>query len=106
MIPRTLEQWSNESWLDLLDKHCFAPETFDYKESFPHKNDTVGKLRLRQALCAFANRSGGFVVFGVKHNNTLAAADRLVGFSAVVDFPQQFGTTTFKALRALASREG
>ena len=56
MIPRTLEQWSPEALLDLLDKHYFEPETFDFKEMLPHKNDDKGKLRcasrsaLRQRL--------------------------------------------------------
>ena len=92
MIPRTLEQWSEESLLDLLDKHFFEPENFDYKETLPPKGDDRGKQRLRKALCAFANSSGGFLVFGVKDDNTLAAADRLVGFAPSHDFPQHFGT--------------
>jgi hypothetical protein len=92
MIPRTLENWSKESLLDLLGKHYFEPETFDYKETFPHKGDDRGKQRLRKAICAFANSSGGFLVFGVKDDATLAALDRLVGFDPKDDFPQHFGT--------------
>jgi hypothetical protein len=91
VIPRTLQQWSQESLRELLDKRYFEPEAFDYKETFPHKSDQSGKDRLRKSICAFANSSGGFLVFGVKDDNALPPADRLIGFDPDVDLPQTFG---------------
>jgi hypothetical protein len=92
VIPKALHHWSKDALIDLLDQHYFEPEAFDYKELLPHKSDQTGKLRLRKSICAFANGSGGFLVFGVKDDAALAAKDRLAGFPSAHDFPLHFGT--------------
>src|SRR5258708_563509 len=53
--------------------------------------DEIGKGRRRRDVAAFANSSGGFVVFGVKDDKGLPAIDRIVGLPATQDFPEHFG---------------
>lgn len=91
VIPTTLDQWTEHSILALLALGYYETEFFDFKETLPHKNDEVGKERLKAACCAFANSSGGFLVFGVKNDSSQASSDRVVGLSPSRDFPEQFG---------------
>jgi hypothetical protein len=67
------------------------PETFDYKERLPDSRDESGKKRLRKECCAFANSSGGFLIFGVKDDTTVPADDRLVGIDPHFNFLVNFG---------------
>jgi hypothetical protein len=57
----------------------------------PHPKDEVGKARLRATCCAFANSAGGYIVFGIQDDRGKAAADRVVGLDAGLDFPARFG---------------
>ncbi|MGO8949899.1 MAG: helix-turn-helix domain-containing protein [Ktedonobacterales bacterium] len=43
------------------------------------------------ACCAFANSSGGFLVFGVKDASAGPTEQRLVGLPVGLDFTEQFG---------------
>lgn len=90
MVPRTLDEWTLDAITELLDKRCGEPEAFDFKEMLPHSSDDAGKHRLRKACCAFANSSGGFIVFGVKDESRLPTTDRLVGLEPSLDFNKLF----------------
>lgn len=92
MIPTRLEDWTLEAIERLLAQGVFESDRFDFKELLPHAKAEADKLRLRKSCAAFANSSGGFLVFGVKDGKGLAVADRLVGLEASFDFPVQFGT--------------
>lgn len=58
----------------------------------PHGKDESDKIRLSKSCCAFANSSGGFLVFGVKDDRSLAINDRLVGIDPTVELPELFGS--------------
>ena len=91
MIPGTLAEWTYETIELLLRQGQFEPETFDYKELLPSKDDKAGKLRLRKECCAFANSGGGFLIFGIKDERSLAPEQRITGYPSTFDFPIQFG---------------
>lgn len=91
MTPRTLAEWTIEAIEDVLRKGMFETEDFDFKEKLPPSSDEKGKLRLKCACAAFANAGGGFLIFGVSNDRAQPIADRLVGISASIDFPEQFG---------------
>lgn len=91
MIPRTLSEWSIEAITALLEAGTHESEEFDFKKSLPDSRDEDAKRRLRAACCAFANSSGGFLVFGVDDDKNKPPSLRLAGISATVDFPSQFG---------------
>jgi hypothetical protein len=91
MIPKTLSEWSVKAIMDLLSAGLHESEEFDFKQMLPHSKDEDAKARLRAASCAFANGAGGFLVFGVHDDRQKAAADRLVGMDATIDFPARFG---------------
>ncbi|MGG0339990.1 ATP-binding protein [Priestia megaterium] len=91
MIPQTLNDWSIDIIKELLQKGYFETETFDFKEMLPRKGDQGGKLRITEACSAFANSSGGFLVFGIKDDKSLSVEDRLVGVDPSIDFPEHFG---------------
>ncbi len=92
MIPRSLKDWSIPVITDLLTQGFYESDFFDFKEMLPHSQNKDDKVRLYKSCCAFANSSGGFLVFGVKDNKSLSAKDRLVGFDSAYDFPEHFGS--------------
>jgi hypothetical protein len=96
MIPSTLEAWNIDDIKHLLVQGYYEAETFDFKEMLPHSKDEDDKVRLFKTCCAFANSSGGFLVFGVKDAKAVKAGEpmesRLVGFNPRYDFPEQFGS--------------
>jgi len=91
MIPQTLDEWTLDAIIELLDQGHFESEWFDFKEMLPHPKDDKEKLRLRKSCAAFANSAGGFLVFGVKDDRSLPPADRVGGLPADLDFPERFG---------------
>jgi len=96
LIPATLEAWNIEAILHLLVQGYYEAETFDFKQMVPHKSDEAEKLGLIKTCCAFANSSGGFLIFGVKDAKSVKAGDpiesRLIGFDQKYDLPEQFGS--------------
>lgn len=96
MIPGTLKAWNIDAIEHLLEQGYYEAETFDFKEMLPHGKDEDDKLRLLKTCCAFANSSGGFLVFGVKDAKSVQDSSpiesRLVGLDPTYDLPEQFGT--------------
>ena len=92
MTPRSLNEWSVPAILEILTKGLFETEDFDFKEALPDSRDAAAKTRLRCACCAFANAGGGFLVFGVANDRTLAPDKRLKGLEPNIDFPEHFGS--------------
>jgi hypothetical protein len=90
-LPR-LELWTIEIVASLAREGVFETDSFDLKEKLPHPKSEDDKTRLRKSIAAFANYSGGFLVFGVKDQKELRAHDRLVGMPADVDLPEHFGS--------------
>lgn len=77
---------------EILSKGLFETEDFDLKESLPDSRDATAKARLRGACCAFANTSGGFLLFGVANDRALSPPHRLKGLDPQADFPEHFGS--------------
>jgi Putative DNA-binding domain len=89
MIPASLHGWSLTTLTGIVEQGVFETDRFDFKVALaPDEN---GRRRLRRNIAAFANAPGGFLVFGVRDERDLTAADRIVGIDAKFDFPQQFG---------------
>ena len=89
MIPRTRDEWTLEVIAQLLAKGYKEPESFDFKESLPNKN-LDKKQDLLKDCCAFANSSGGFLVYGVMDDVSAPIKDRLKGVSTK-EFLVEFG---------------
>src|SRR6266700_358171 len=70
----------------------YETEFFDFKEMLPHSKNEPEKTRLYKSCCAFANSSGGFLIFGVKDDRALSPKDRLVGIDQTRDLPELFGS--------------
>jgi len=92
MIPRSLTEWSIPVITDLLVQGYYETEFFDFKEMLPHSKNGADKMRLSKSCCAFANSSGGFLVFGVKDDRSLSPQDRLIGIDPAVELPELFGS--------------
>ncbi|MBP7962108.1 MAG: ATP-binding protein [Caldilineaceae bacterium] len=92
MIPRTLQEWTLDTIVELVDKRVFESETFDFKEMLPHKKEPSGKDRLSKLCAAFANSDGGFIIFGISDKVSVSSSDRLVGIEPDLDFPEHFGS--------------
>src|SRR5712691_4193636 len=89
MVPTKLDEWTLDPVRKLLSMGAFEKDSFDFKEQLPARN-AEDKLGLAIDCAAFANASGGFLIFGVKDDRQLSPEDRLIGV-AVKDFPAQFG---------------
>jgi len=92
MIPKSLTDWNIPVITTLLAQGYYETEIFDFKEMLPHSKDEPDKMRLYKSCCAFANSSGGFLIFGVKNDLSLPISDRLVGIVPTFDFPEHFGS--------------
>ena len=103
MIPTILEAWNINVIKHLLVQGYYEAETFDFKEILPDKQNEKDKIRLLKTCCAFANSSGGFLVFGVKDAKSNEPIEsRLVGFDPTFDFPEQFGSYPQRCLPSVA----
>jgi len=91
MIPNPLQHWTINHIVQLAGRGVYESDSFDLKETIPHPSDLDGKHRLRKTCAAFANSTGGFLIFGVTAQLTQPATERLIGIDAIVDFPIQFG---------------
>src|SRR5260370_42001324 len=70
----------------------FEPELYDFQEALPHKKNDADKEGLRVSCCAFANSSGGFLIFGIKDASSGAVGkERLVGLPPDSEFAAKFG---------------
>jgi hypothetical protein len=92
MIPKSLTEWSILAITNLLIQGYYETEFFDFKEMLPHSKNEVEKTRLHKSCCAFANSSGGFLIFGVKDDRALSPKDRLIGIDQALDLPELFGS--------------
>ncbi|MBI5510439.1 MAG: ATP-binding protein [Deltaproteobacteria bacterium] len=92
MIPESLGGWTLDAIRELLSQGAFESDRFDFKEMLPHPDDAGGKARLVQTCAAFANASGGFLIFGVRDDRELALTDRLVGVDSTLELPEHFGS--------------
>ena len=92
MMPKSLTEWSIPTITNLLIQGYYETEFFDFKEMLPHSKNEADKTRLYKSCCAFANSSGGFLIFGVKDNRSLSPKDRLVGIDQTLDLPELFGS--------------
>ncbi len=92
MMPKSLTEWSIPAITNLLIQGYYETEFFDFKETPPHSKNEADKTRLYKSCCAFANSSGGFLIFGVKDDRSLSPKDRLVGIDQAFDLPELFGS--------------
>lgn len=91
MKPKNLQEWSMDFILELLKKGVDEDIWFDFKERLPDGRDLNGKERIRNVIASFANKEGGFIVFGIADNKKLEPEKRLVGISIAEQYPVLFG---------------
>jgi len=91
VVPETREGWTLDIVRALVSQGAFETDRFDFKEKLPDGRDDGGKRRLRRDVAAFANSSGGFLVYGVKDDKGLPPDLRIVGLDPTEDFPERFG---------------
>jgi predicted HTH transcriptional regulator len=101
MVPTTLAAWTIETIDRLVAVGIFESRTFDFKEWMPRGADEPGKARLKKTVAAFANETGGFLVFGVKDDRTLPVKDRIVGVPPDCDVPALFGAQAARCTPAV-----
>src|SRR5260370_20428755 len=89
MVPTKLDDWTLDAVTKLLASGAFDKDWFDFNEQLPRPKNPEEKEGLSAACAAFANASGGFLIFGVKDDRELQPDDRLVRVEAK-DFPEQF----------------
>jgi hypothetical protein len=90
VIPKELNDWTLDVIKELIEKNFNETEHFDFKEKANNK-DQKSKYRMIKTCSAFANSSGGFLVFGVADDKSLPLEERLVGLDPNFDFPEYFG---------------
>ena len=97
-VPQTLDAWNLEIIQKIVDHRIPELDFFDFKKQLPHAKDEDGKKRLRKEICAFANSSGGFLIFGVTDASELSIGmsfrNRIVGMEADEEFLSKFGIDT------------
>ena len=85
-IPATLQAWSYEAIVDLLEAHCFEDARFDWKCALPSSKDDNGKDRLVQEAVGMANSGGAFIVFGIADKHDRDPKQRIRGLPPDQEF--------------------
>jgi len=82
MIPNKLNEWSLEIIKELIEKIISESDRHDFKKDIPDA-ETLTKI-----CCSFANSKGGFIILGVKENNS---AFEIVGIDNDKELAHKFG---------------
>jgi len=82
-VPDKLADWTLAAITELLESGYSESDRFDFKEKI-NEGDRKSAERLRIVCGAFANASGGFLVFGVANKGT--AAERIVGLPPSTEY--------------------
>jgi predicted HTH transcriptional regulator len=82
-VPDKLADWTLAAITDLVESGYSESDRFDFKEKI-NEGDRKSAERLRSVCCAFANASGGFLVFGVADAG--AARERIVGLPRSTEY--------------------
>jgi hypothetical protein len=90
-LPFTLEGWNIDAVRKIVAQGVFESDDFDLKENLPNSKDRDAKQKLNCTCAAFANSSGGFLIYGVKNDKSLNISDRICGINSNYDFPEHFG---------------
>jgi predicted HTH transcriptional regulator len=77
----TLDEWTYELILKLIDTPIVESETVDFKRALPEA-DTLTDL-----CCSFANSKGGFIVFGINQKSSFF----IEGMDYDTEFARYFG---------------
>ena len=81
IIPKTLDEWDFNKIKSFVDLNMFETDHFDFKADLQpaeHQERTVS---------AFANTSGGFLIFGIRD---MSKTNRIVGIDKKKDLPKLF----------------
>lgn len=84
----TLEEWTAESILTILDRDEGEGYFHDFKAVL-NSPDPKHNRNIRKAAASFANSAGGFVVFGVKDKAEASGRARLLAIGEVSEFAKQ-----------------
>lgn len=80
-FPSSLKEWNFEIIKNLVEKNYSETEIFDFKSNLQPS------IKQERIVCAFANTSGGFLIFGVGDTKK---TDRIIGIPSKVDFQKKF----------------
>lgn len=97
VVPEKLADWTLASITELVESGYAESDRFDFKEKINERPE-----RLRAACCAFANASGGFLVFGVADKG--APAERIVGLPPSMEYGAALADATRTIEPALVLR--
>ncbi len=95
-IPESLDGWTYDTVVAVVERHEYEPARFDYKMVL---NPTLAEGRdaqlasVRHTTCSMANASGGYILFGVRDRKMAVGApkDRIVGIPVANDLRKEFG---------------
>lgn len=95
-LPNAPEDWTYATLLEVVRRHEFEPDRFDYKavlHATEQKDRLSHNLSISKAACSFANTSGGYIIFGVRDRKQSVGQpdDRLVGMAMEGDLRKEFG---------------
>jgi hypothetical protein len=91
-IPNSCNEWTYGLIESLVDRQCYETESFDFKLFLVNKRDPQHRERICSTATAFANSSGGFIIFGVAdRNSSERGRDRLIGIDRTPEQAQLFG---------------
>ena len=94
-LPRSLEDWTYETIVDIVRRYEFEPGIFDYKAVLnttnpEHRNEHNASIR--RTASSMANADGGFILFGVRDRSLAASTpdERIVGMPLGADLRKAF----------------
>jgi hypothetical protein len=78
LIPKNLEQITNEDLQALIDNAVLERRTLDYKQSLPRRTDSSKKEFLAD-VSSFANAAGGDLIYGISQDSETGKPRELIG---------------------------
>ncbi len=88
MVPTSLDDWNYDAINELVGQGYFETDNFDFKYTFKEK-DPNSHERLVNTICAFANTTGGFLVFGVRRDTN--GSYTIEGIEGYDNLAKEFG---------------
>jgi len=79
-LPKDIDDWDLGTITNILQSGYYEDDTLEFKETISGDNERVSRTS-----CAFANTSGGILVFGILDDREKPPLDRIIGLDKSTD---------------------
>jgi predicted HTH transcriptional regulator len=79
-MPENIDEWDLGIITNILQAGYYEDDTLEFKEKIAGENEKISRTS-----CAFANTSGGVIIFGISNDRTKPPLSRIIGLDKSTD---------------------